>query len=94
MRSGRIHTRNPGFVAEALERQVLALLTIRPRLPVSALVGLLSHRPVRDVFAVLRRLREQGRVEVAPSRRDCDILRVETVDERGQDQRSCPCGEA
>lgn len=94
MRSGRIHTRSPVSVAEALERQVLARLTIRPGLPVSALVGLLPNRPVRDVFAVLNRLREQGQVAVVPSRRDCDIVRVETVDAQGPELGSSERGEA
>jgi len=77
MKTGRIHTHGLVSVAETLERLVLALLAIRPRLPFSALVGLLPNRPVRDLFAALRRLREQGRVAVVPRGRDCEIVRVE-----------------
>jgi hypothetical protein len=76
MNRGGTHTYGLVSVSEALERLVLALLAIRPRLPFRVLVGLLPNRPVRDLFAALRHLREQGRVVVIPTRRDCDILRV------------------
>ncbi|MGE3153603.1 MAG: hypothetical protein AB7G48_06560 [Nitrospiraceae bacterium] len=77
MTVGRVSREGSGSFVQFLERQVLALLTIRPRLPFSVLVGLMPNRPVRDLFAALRRLREEGRVAVIPTRGDCDILRLE-----------------
>lgn len=77
MSGGRDYTGGPVSFARSLERQVLALLAIRPRLPFSVLVGLLPGRPTGDLFAALRRLRERGQIVVAPSRRDFDLVRVD-----------------
>lgn len=92
MKNGRAHTDGLATVSEALERLVLALLTIRPQLPFSVLVGLLPNRPMRDLFAAVRHLREQGRVAVVPSRRDCDIVRVESQRAKGYGLEPIRCG--
>lgn len=77
-RSGeRVSAQGPVSLSQSLERQVLALLAIRPRLPFSVLVGLLPGRSTGDLFVALRRLRERGQIVVVPSRRDCDLVRVE-----------------
>jgi hypothetical protein len=92
MRGGRVHRHRPVSISQSLERQVLALLAIRPRLPFSVLVELLPNRLARDLFVALRHLREQGRVAVVPSGRDCDIVRVETEKTKGHGLDPCRCG--
>ena len=77
MTGGRVFAQGPVSLSRSLERQVLALLAIRPRLPFSVLVGLLPGRPTGDLFAALRSLRERGQIVVVPSRRDFDLLRVD-----------------
>jgi hypothetical protein len=77
MNVGRVYIEGSVSVVQFVERHILALLAIRPRLPFSVLVGLLPRRPTCDLFTALRRLREQGRIAVVPSRQDCDIVRVE-----------------
>ncbi|HSE57737.1 MAG TPA: hypothetical protein VLA99_03465 [Nitrospiraceae bacterium] len=77
MTGGGVYAQGPVSLSRSLERQVLALLAIRPRLPFSVLVGLMPGRPRGDLFAALRRLRERGQIVVLPNRRDCDLVRVD-----------------